>query len=153
PRSEALALVPVACASCGKPVAKRRRRYCEACVPGARRARAERAIAAARKALATQALVERADPRASATANARRGEANAEHHRHNREWAKEHPEQHDRAWFLREVTPKLDTFSLNAIAQATGLSLAGCSRFRAGSRVPHPRHWSALIALVQECPE
>ncbi|MHB8355524.1 MAG: CRISPR-associated endonuclease Cas1 [Vulcanimicrobiaceae bacterium] len=150
PRPEALALVPVACASCGKPVAKRRRRYCEACVPGARRARAERAIATAHEALATQALVERADPRASATANARRGEANAEHHRHNREWAKEHPEQRDRAWFLREVTPRLDGFSLSAIAKATDLSLAACSRFRAGTRVPHPRHWPAFVALVEE---
>ena len=149
PRPEALALVPVACASCGKPVLKRRRRYCKACVPGARRARAEHAIATARQALATQALVERADPRASATANAQRGEANAEHHRRNREWAKEHPEQRDRAWFLREVTPKLDAFSLNAIAAATGLSLAACSRFRSGVRVPHPRHWPAFLAFIQ----
>ncbi len=147
PRPEALALVPVACASCGKPVLKRRRRYCEACVPGARRARAERVIATARKALTTQAL-HVPDPRASATANAQRGGANAEHHRRNREWAKEHPEQHDRAWFLREVTPKLDAFSLNAIASATGLSPAACSRFRAGTRVPHPRHWPAFIALT-----
>ena len=118
-------------------------------MPRARRVRAERAIATARNTLATQALVERADPRASATANAQRGEANAEHHRRNREWAKEHPEERDRAWFLREVTPKLDGFSLNAIAQATGLSLAACSRFRAGSRVPHPRHWPAFAALLE----
>jgi hypothetical protein len=89
------------------------------------------------------------DPRASAQANAQRGEANASHHRRNRQWAKEHPEERDRAWFLREVTPKLDAFSLSQIAKATGLSLAACSRFRAGTRVPHPRHWVAFIALVQ----
>ncbi len=148
PRPEALALVPVACAACGKPVLKRRRRYCEACVPGARRTRAERAIATARKALTTQAL-QGTDARASAAANAQRGEANAEHHRRNREWAKEHGEPRDRAWFLREVTPKLDAFSLATIAQATGLSLAACSRFRAGTRVPHPRHWAAFIALME----
>ena len=97
PRPEALALVPAACASCGKPVLKRRRRYCEACVPGARRTRAERAIATARKALATQALVERADPRGSDTANAQRGEANDEHHRRNGEWAGDQGASHDRA--------------------------------------------------------
>ena len=153
PRLEGLALIPTACASCGKPVLKRRRRYCEACLPGARRARAERAIATARTTLATQALVERADPRASATANAQRGEANAEQHRRNREWARENTgEERDRAWFLREITPKLDAFSLSAIAQATGLSLAACSRFRAGTRVPHPRHWPAFAALVEEGP-
>ncbi|MHB8152486.1 MAG: hypothetical protein ACYDGW_05895 [Vulcanimicrobiaceae bacterium] len=67
-----------------------------------------------------------------------------------REWAREHPEQRDRAWFLREVTPKLDAFSLGEIAQAVGLSLAACSRFRAGARVPHPRHWPAFKALVEE---
>ena len=40
--------------------------------------------------------------------------------------------------------PKLDAFSLSEIAKATGLSLAACSRIRAGARVPHPRHWEAL---------
>jgi len=34
-------------------------------------------------------------------------------------------------------------------AAATGLSLAACSRIRAGAKVPHPRHWDALIALVE----
>jgi hypothetical protein len=59
-------------------------------MPRARRAHGERVIATARKALATQTL-EGADPRASAHANAQRGEANASHHRRNRQWAKEHP--------------------------------------------------------------
>ena len=43
-----------------------------------------------------------------------------------------------------------DAFSLTEIAKATGLSLAACSRFRAGTRVPHPRHWEAFLALVKE---
>ena len=93
--------------------------------------------------------LEGTDPRASAQANSQRGEANASHHRRNRQWAKEHPGQRDRAWFLREVTPKLDAFSLAEIAKATGLSLAACSRFRAGTRVPHSRHWEAFLALVK----
>jgi hypothetical protein len=117
-------------------------------MPRARRAHGERMIATARKALATQTL-EGGDPRASAQANAQRGEANASHHRRNRQWAKEHPEQRDRAWFLREIALKLDAFSLTEIAKATGLSLAACSRFRAGTRVPHPRHWDAFRKLVE----
>jgi len=149
PRPEGLALIPLVCASCGNPVNKRRRRYCEACMPRARRAHGERVIAAARKALVTRAL-EGTDPRATAQANAQRGEANASHHRQNREWAREHPEQRDRAWFLREVTPKLDALSLAEIAKATGLSLAACSRFRAGTRTPHPRHWHVFAKLVEE---
>jgi hypothetical protein len=44
--------------------------------------------------------------------------------------------------------PKLDALSLSAIARATGLSLAICSRIRAGARVPHPRHWEALRKLA-----
>lgn len=82
-RPESLARIPSARASCGVPVQKRRRRYCEACLPAVTRERAKCAVAIARKALATQAR-EGTDPRASAQANARRGEANAEHHRRNR---------------------------------------------------------------------
>ncbi len=149
PRPEGLALNPIACASCGEPVLKRRRRYCEECLPQARRERGLRAIAAARKALAAQTAAGE-DPRASVEAGRKRGEANAEHHRHNREWKREQGQsaERDRAWFLREITPKLDAFSLAEIASGTGLSLAACSRFRAGSRVPHPRHWSAFVILV-----
>jgi hypothetical protein len=46
---------PIACAMCGEPVLKRRRRHCEACMPKARREHGLRAIEAARKALAAQA--------------------------------------------------------------------------------------------------
>lgn len=49
-----------------------------------------------------------------------------------------------------EVAPKLDGFSLRDIAAATGLSLAACSRIRAGAKVPHPRHWDALRELIEE---
>jgi CRISPR-associated endonuclease Cas1 len=80
PRPEPLALIPAVCASCGKPVQMRRRRYCEVCMPRARRAHGERVIATARAALATQ-VREGKDPRASVQANSQRGEANASHHR------------------------------------------------------------------------
>jgi hypothetical protein len=54
----------------------------------------------------------------------------------------------DEAWFRREVVPKLDAFSLKEIGKATGLSLAACSRIRAGVKVPHPRHWETLRKLA-----
>jgi CRISPR-associated endonuclease Cas1 len=47
PRPEPLALIPAACAACGKPVVKRRRRYCEACLPQARKERGLRSKKAA----------------------------------------------------------------------------------------------------------
>jgi hypothetical protein len=89
------------------------------------------------------------DSRRSATVNRARGEAISEGHRRNRSWAREHPSQRDEAWFKREVAPKLDAFTLAEIAAATGLSLAACSRIRAGAKVPHPRHWEALLALAE----
>jgi CRISPR-associated endonuclease Cas1 len=150
PRPEGVARNPIACASCGEPVLKRRRRYCEACLPQARKERGLRAIAIARKALAAQAAAGQ-DPRATSQAGRKRGEANAERHRQNRQWQREHGQsaERDRAWFLREIAPKLDAFSLSEIAAATGLSHAACSRFRAGARVPHPRHWQVLISLTE----
>jgi CRISPR-associated endonuclease Cas1 len=150
PRPEALALVPVACARCGKPVEKRRRRHCEACMPQARREHGLRAIERARQALHVQTIGGN-DPRANAETNRKRGEAIVEQRRRNRQWKRENPKGagRDRAWFQREVTPRLDDVPLSTIARVTGLSLAGCSRYRSGERVPHPRHWEALLALVE----
>jgi hypothetical protein len=88
---------------------------------------------------------------AGAETNRKRAEAIVEQRRRSRQWKRENPGGgHDRAWFLREVMPKLDDVPLSAIARVTGLSLAACSRYRAGARVPHPRHWTALLLLVTE---
>ncbi len=65
---------PNACAMCGEPVLKRRRRHCDTCMPKARREHGIRAIAAARKALAAQTAAGN-DPRRSAAVNRVRGEA------------------------------------------------------------------------------
>ena len=134
---------PTACALCGEPVEKRRRRHCEACMPKARRAHGLRAIENARKVLAAQTAAGN-DPRSGREVNRVRSEAIADSHRRNRRWAREHPGERDEAWFKRELAPKLDAFSLSEIGKATGLSLAACSRIRAGARVPHPRHWEAF---------
>jgi hypothetical protein len=96
PRPEPLLLTPCACAICGEPVHKRRRRHCDACMPKARREHGLRAIEAARKALAAQAAAGN-DPRRSAAVNRARGEAISEGRRRNRTWAREHPGQRDEA--------------------------------------------------------
>ncbi len=101
----------------------------------------------ARKVLAAQTAAGN-DPRRSTAVNRVRGEAISEGHRRNRRWAREHPGRRDEAWFKREIAPKLDAFSLKEIGKATGLSLAACSRIRSGTRVPHPRHWKALVAMA-----
>jgi hypothetical protein len=119
-------------------------------MPEAQRERGLLAIERAREALRRQALAGE-DPRRDAATNRKRGAAIAERRRRNRQWKRGHPERNgrDRAWFVREVMPKLDYVSLSAIARVTDLSLAACSRNRAGTRVPHPRHWEALLALVE----
>ncbi|MFY9719145.1 MAG: CRISPR-associated endonuclease Cas1 [Candidatus Cybelea sp.] len=132
PRPEALALIPIACAACGKPVVKRRRRHCDACIPAMRVAHANKVVVAARKALARQASVG-TDPRRDPEVNRKRAAAVSEAHRRNREWKREHGDRaRDGAWFRREVLPKLDAFSLKELAAATGLSLVACSRIRSG---------------------
>ena len=138
---------PIACAMCGGPVLKRRRRHCDACMPKARREHGLRAIEAARNVLAAQTAAGN-DPRRSPVVNRSRGEAISEGHRRNRSWAREHPGQRDEAWFKREISPKLDAFTLKEMGKATGLSLAACSRIRAGAKVPHARHWERLRELV-----
>ncbi len=148
PTVEARPSSPIACALCGEPVLKRRRRHCERCMPKARREHGLRAIKAARKTLAEQTAAGN-DPRRSTSVKQARSEAVSEGHRRNRTWAREHPGQRDEAWFKREIAPKLDGFSLKEIAAATGLSLAACSRIRAGARVPHPRHWDSLLKLLE----
>jgi len=116
-------------------------------MPEARREHGLRAIEAARKVLAAQTAAGN-DPRRSAVVNRARGEAISEGHRRNRSWAREHQGQRDEVWFQREVAPMLDAFTLAEIAAETGLSLAACSRIRSGARIPHPRHWNALVALI-----
>ena len=148
PTVEARPTAPVACAMCGEPVLKRRRRHCDACMPKARREHGLHAIEMARKALAAQAATGN-DPRRSAAVNRVRGQAISAGHRRNRSWAREHPGERDEAWFKREIAPRLDDFSLKEISKATGLSLAASSRIRAGARIPHPRHWGALLALLR----
>ena len=119
-------------------------------MPQARREHGLRAIERAREALRLQTLAGN-DPRADAATNRKRGEAIVEQRRRSRQWNRENPSGagRDRAWFLREVLPKLDDVPLSAIARATGLSLATCSRYRSGARVPHPRHWDALRELIR----
>jgi hypothetical protein len=149
PSVEASPANPTVCALCGEPVVKRRRRHCEACMPKARREHGLRAIEAARKVLAAQTAAGN-DPRRSVALNETRGEAISEGHRRNRSWVREHPGQRDEAWFKREIAPKLDGFPLKEIGKATGLSLAACSRIRAGAKVPHLRHWDGLLKLLEK---
>jgi CRISPR-associated endonuclease Cas1 len=54
----------------------------------------------------------------------------------------------DRARYGETIQPLLADFTLPAIAKATGVSTSAAAKWRAGRRVPHPRHWAALAELV-----
>jgi CRISPR-associated endonuclease Cas1 len=149
PRAEPLRLTPAVCASCGAPVVKRRRKYCDMCIPAMRVARANEVIAVAREALALQSA-KGADPRKAFSHHPGRSHAISEGHRLNREWEQQHGRDPGKvAWYRREVLPGLSRRTLTQIAERTGLSLGACSRIRSGNRTPHPRHWSALLDLAE----
>jgi hypothetical protein len=49
--------------------------------------------------------------------------------------------------FKNDILPNLRGLPLSAIMNATGLSLRYCSLIRRGIKIPHRRHWSALLRL------
>ncbi len=78
----------------------------------------------------------------------RRGRRNAETLRANVAWEREQSDDLNPASFAQEIGPKLQGVSLAAMMQATGLSRPYCAMIRRGERVPHPRHWETLRAMV-----
>ncbi len=67
----------------------------------------------------------------------------------NAEWERNQIGESDPAIFEKEIGPKLGNVSLAETMRATGLSRTYCGMIRRGVRVPHPRHWEALRALVR----
>ena len=50
--------------------------------------------------------------------------------------------------FRREILPGLGSVSLDAMAEATGLTKGYCSFVRRGLKTPHRRHWTILHRLA-----
>lgn len=50
--------------------------------------------------------------------------------------------------YRREVLPGLRGIPVRKLAAATGLSRPYCSEIRRGMKIPHPRHWESLRALL-----
>ncbi len=123
--------------------------WCSDCLPGRRQEigaslYSESRVAAERFAAQTGTL-----PAHTPKAQASRSEANARQREEQRRWsAAAASDRLDPAWFQREILPKLATFSLPAIAKATGASTTAASQWRSGKRVPHRRHWAAMCQLV-----
>lgn len=78
----------------------------------------------------------------------KRGLANRSHQKAVHEWNQAN-EQLPKSLFTDQILPTLQSVPLSDMAEATGLSLGYCSFIRRGLKVPHPRHWSALAAMVK----
>lgn len=61
---------------------------------------------------------------------------------------KDKPAWLDRETYLSKVQPRLNDFTVSAIAMAIGTSLPYAHQLRKGIRVPHPMHWKILADLV-----
>ena len=51
-------------------------------------------------------------------------------------------------FYRATIAPRLTDFSVQEIAEASGLSASYCKKIRKGERMPRPRHWEALKGLV-----
>jgi CRISPR-associated endonuclease Cas1 len=58
-----------------------------------------------------------------------------------------------REWYEQTVLPALFSLTLPVIARATGVSTSTACKWRAGTRIPHPRHWSSLEELTRKATE
>jgi hypothetical protein len=77
---------------------------------------------------------------------ARRREACSSRKREARERDEQHGKLVDLSAFERDILPLIQGVPLSQLQQATGLSLQYVSLIRRGERMPHPRHWEALLA-------
>jgi hypothetical protein len=54
------------------------------------------------------------------------------------------------AWYRTQVLPGLQALAVKEIEAAIGVSDYYARDIRRGRRVPHPRHWQALLSLARE---
>lgn len=120
------------CASCGKPVESKIRIYCKAYWPKHSSPTLEDSQGSISSGSALSELVVQGKERAKL--------------RHIESVGLK-PNDYDE--FIR---PQLQRFTIAQICQATGLSQPSGSGIRLGVRTPHPKHWPALLDLVNTAP-
>jgi CRISPR-associated protein Cas1 len=135
---------PAYCRECGVRLDPERR-WCDDCTPKLLEvATAASVEAAARRRTQGQ------DPMHGGEAAVRRARSAAHNLRQGRRWNAEHEgPPPDPSVFRDEILPGLQHVPLLAMMRATGLSKAYCGFIRKG-RVPHPVHWQALRALLDD---
>jgi CRISPR-associated endonuclease Cas1 len=136
--------LPNRCRTCGSDLGKRKRIYCEACLPDATRAAAAKGTYTQR-----QLHILGNDKRSSITAREKhRADAKAQAALQ-RGWEAIQTVVPSRSIFRIELAPLLVNVPAHILATATGLSRQSCTKMRRGLGTPHPRHWAALRAAAQ----
>ena len=137
--------LPNRCRTCGSDLGKRKRVYCDACLPAATRE-------ASAKAVETQRLTRLIgnDARSSDTARAKHS-ANAKAQAiAQQEWESSQHVVPSRATFRADLAPLLAEVPVEVLIEATGLSRQSCVRMRSEHSVPHPRHWVTLRQAAEK---
>jgi len=127
--------------SCGRELAFRDRKLCDACLAEAKSERMRK--------LKKQTTAAGRDRSHTPAANTRRRETQLDHTTKQARWRATPPEERiSEATYHDEIQPALASVTDKAIREATGLSLGYCADIRKGKRTPHPCHWADLVAVV-----
>jgi CRISPR-associated endonuclease Cas1 len=137
------------CVDCGDQVPTRRQKRCANCngphVTALAHARAQRA-----RDILAKTRTSGQDPTATTEALQKRAASIAANHAAAAAWQAAHPGQTgDPHEYWTQIQPFLGAVSVTQISRQLGVSLASASKMRAGSLLPHVRHWDALVALAK----
>lgn len=139
-------LKPV-CQSCGGPLEKDGRLFCDACL-GSEREENLKLLSILGPAKLAALMDAGKDPTHGGKAAVKRGKVVSASLEANKAWdqANERPEP---AVFTREILPLIKDVPLRNLQRETGLSIRYCSFIRRGLKVPHPRHWEKFRQATQ----
>jgi CRISPR-associated endonuclease Cas1 len=140
------------CRVCGAELVEKRRQLCPACWPRTRAALATERARNGRAAI-TAGRHDGVDPSHSPQAEAARAASLSARKREQLAWDHVYDGADEISVDVDHLPALLTGVPLREIQQATGLSIAACSRIRSGTLKPHRRHWIALSTLNQAADE
>lgn len=134
------------CQDCGVVLDEPSRKYCHECFPD-RRAESVAIFATAGPADLARRRAQGLDPAHTKEARRKQGIRARQNVQANADWEKLNADHEMELDFARDIQPGIKALPLSRIMEATGLSLRYCSLIRRGQKVPHPRHWGALVRV------
>lgn len=87
------------------------------------------------------------DPAHGGTAATKRGDSSREQNAASRRWEADNARPPESRW-EQQIAPHLGRVTVAQIINATGLSSGYASMIKRGVKVPHPRHWDALLKVA-----